>query len=133
MKRLEMISDTYLSMSAPVQHALPALLETRHGLREQLQKRVRDNLHELDRQLAQQQVCSRLDVEGGWYAILRVPVTRNDEELAIALMDEAKVIVQPGHFFDFRKEGFLVVSLITPEQQFAEGIRRVISLLGSSV
>ena len=30
--RLEVIADTYLSMNAPIQRALPALLEQRHGV-----------------------------------------------------------------------------------------------------
>lgn len=91
--------------------------------------RVRKNLAELDRQLAGQQVCQRLSIEGGWYAVLRVPVTRSDEELAIALVREKAVAVHPGHFYDFPRDGYLVLSLITPEREFGEGIARVMELL----
>jgi alanine-synthesizing transaminase len=127
--RLEVIADTYLSVSAPVQLAIPKFLEQRHAFQEQLMSRVRRNLAELDRQLAEQKTCSRLEVEGGWYAVLRVPATRSDEELALALLNEQGVYVHPGHFYDFTTEGFLVVSLITSEHTFAEGIERISAVL----
>ena len=126
MERLEMIADTYLSMNAPLQWAVPALLEQRKNIQRQLIKRVRGNLGELDRQLAGQKVCSRLNLEGGWYAVLRVPVTRSDEELAIELVRARLVMVHPGHFYDFPRDGYLVLSLITPEAEFREGIARVL-------
>src|SRR5579872_5281421 len=125
MGRLEVIADTYLSMNAPVQWAMPGLLHQRKDIQRQLLARVRKNLAELDRQLAGQQACQRLSVEGGWYAVLRVPVTRSDEELAIALVREKAVVVHPGHFYDFPRDGYLVSSLITPEREFGEGIGRV--------
>jgi aspartate/methionine/tyrosine aminotransferase len=127
--RLEVIADTYLSVSAPVQLAIPKFLEQRHGFQEQLISRVRRNLAELDRQLAEQKNCSRLELEGGWYAVLRVPVTRSDEELALALLNEQSVYLHPGHFYDFAADGFLVVSLITPGHTFAEGIKRISAVL----
>jgi aspartate/methionine/tyrosine aminotransferase len=126
MERLEVIADTYLSMNAPVQWAVPVLLEQRENIQRQLITRVRGNLAEIDRQLAGQEACSRLTVEGGWYAVLRVPVTRSDEELAIALVEDESVVVHPGHFYDFPRDGFLVLSLITPEREFGEGIGRVL-------
>jgi aspartate/methionine/tyrosine aminotransferase len=129
MGRLEVIADTYLSMNAPVQWAVPALLKQRENIQKQLLARVRKNLAELDRQIAGQQVCQRLSVEGGWYAVLRVPVTRSDEELAIALVREKAVVVHPGHFYDFPRDGYLVLSLITRENEFGEGIARVIKFL----
>jgi alanine-synthesizing transaminase len=127
LERLEVIADTYLSMNAPVQHAMPELLEQRRTFRSQLMNRLRQNLAELDRQLAGQKLCRRLDVEGGWYATLRVPVTRTDEQLAIELLQQQHVLVHPGHFFDFGFDGYLIVSLMTPEGTFAEGIRRVLA------
>jgi len=129
--RLEVIADTYLSMNAPVQWALPVLLEQRQSIQAQLMSRVRANLVELDRQLAQQTVCERLSVDGGWYAILRVPVTRSDEDLAIDLVRKKSVIVHPGHFYDFPSDGYLVLSLITPPAEFSEGIGRVLGYLNS--
>jgi alanine-synthesizing transaminase len=129
--RLEVIADTYLSMNAPIQWAIPALLAQRTDIQKQLQERVKENLAELDRQLAGQEACARLVVEGGWYAVLRVPVTRSDEELAIELVREKQVLVHPGHFYDFPRDGYLVLSLITPPKEFAEGIRLVLAKLNS--
>ncbi len=126
MGRLEVIADTYLSMNAPVQWAVPALLEQRKDIQRQLMERVQANLAELDRQLAGQKACQRLSVEGGWYAVLRVPVTRSDEELAIELVREKAVVVHPGHFYDFPSDGYLVLSLITPAGEFAEGIAAIL-------
>ena len=127
LERLEVIADTYLSPNAPVQLATPAFLQQRHGFQKQVMERMRKNLAELDRQLAGQKTCSRLEVEGGWYAVLRVPATGSDEDLAIELLTKEDVYVHPGHFFDFAAEGFLVVSLIVREAGFAEGIGRVLS------
>jgi alanine-synthesizing transaminase len=129
--RLEVIADTYLSMNAPVQHAAPVFLRQRCEFQRQLMDRVRANLKELDRQLAGQTHCSRLEIEAGWYAVLRVPATRSDEDLAIELLEKHDVYVHPGHFYDFPREGFLVVSLITAAVDFAEGIRGVVGIWGS--
>lgn len=125
--RLEVIADTYLSMNAPVQLATPSLLAQRHSFQSELMARVRKNLAELDRQLKDQVHCSRLEVEGGWYAVLRVPATMPDEDLAIKLLEEHGVYVHPGHFYDLPAEGYLVVSLITPEQDYAAGMERVLA------
>src|SRR2546429_10028095 len=78
----------------------------------QLMARVRGNLAELDGQLVLRSVLSRLELEGGWYAVLRVPATRSDEELTLVLLDEKGVYVHPGHYYDFSSDGYLVVSLI---------------------
>lgn len=133
MARLEIIADTYLSMNAPLQWATPVLLEQRKKIQAQLLQRVRENLAEMDRQLEAQQTCQRLSVEGGWYAVLRVPVTRSDEELAIELVREKSVLVHPGHFYDFPSDGYLVLSLITAPQDFAEGMRGVLEFVGDGV
>jgi aspartate/methionine/tyrosine aminotransferase len=127
LERLEIIADTYLSPNAPVQLAIPTLLELRQGFQKQLMTRVRQNLAELDRQLARQKACARLELEGGWYAVLRMPTLQTDEDMAIALLDTKDVYVHPGHFFDFAGDGFLVLSLITGEEEFAEGVRRILS------
>jgi alanine-synthesizing transaminase len=129
--RLEVIADTYLSMNAPVQWAVPELLDSRRSIQRQLLERVQQNLAELDRQLAGQKACERLSVEGGWYTVLRVPVTQSDEELAIELLREAFVLVHPGHFYDFPSDGYLVLSLIPLQQEFAVGIRAVLRRLNS--
>jgi alanine-synthesizing transaminase len=127
--RLEVIADTYLSLNAPIQFAAPTLLAQRRSIQPLLMDRVRTNLQELDRQLAAQKTCQRLDVEGGWYAVLRVPATQSDEDLAIEILRKASVLVHPGHFYDFPSDGYLVLSLITPPQDFREGCHRVLELL----
>ena len=126
--RLEVIADSYLSMNAPVQLALPALLATRADFQKQLLSRVRANLAVLDADLSAQKDCSRLELEGGWNVILRVPATRSDDDLALALLSEHGVLVHPGHFYDFSQDGYLVLSLITKEETFRKGLQSLISL-----
>lgn len=131
MARLEVIADTYLSMSAPIQLAAPVLLDQRKNIQPLLLDRVRENMQELDRALLRQNSCQRLEVDGGWYAILRVPVTRSDEELSVELVRSAGVLVHPGHFFDFASEGNLVLSLITAPAAFREGVKRILRHVNS--
>jgi alanine-synthesizing transaminase len=129
-QRLEVIADTYLSLNAPVQLATGTLLQQRKKVQSQLMQRVRANLAELDRQLAGQKSSARLSVEGGWYAVLRVPATQSDQDLAIALLRNTGAMVHPGHFYDFPRDGYLVVSLIPPEKEFREGMLRLLRFLG---
>jgi aspartate/methionine/tyrosine aminotransferase len=129
MGRLEVIADTYLSMNAPIQLATPVMLDQRKNIQPLLIDRLRTNREELDRQLAKQKICERLDVQGGWYVILRVPVKQTDEDLAIELLRKSSVLVHPGHFYDFPADGYLVVSLITPPGVFRQGIGRVLEAL----
>ena len=127
--RLEVIADTYLSVNAPVQLAMPRFFEQRRSFQQQLLSRVCENLAELDRQLADQKACTRLTLEGGWYGVLRVPAIRSDEELALELLASKDVYVHPGHFYDFPSDGFLVVSLITMTSEFSQGIASTLSFL----
>jgi alanine-synthesizing transaminase len=125
MERLELIADTYLSVATPVQVALPELLALSGEVREQIQTRTRANLDTL-RSLVAGSPVNVLNVEGGWSAILQVPRIRSEQEWALHLLSERDVLVQPGYFFDFESEAFLVVSLLTPRDVFEEGIRRLI-------
>jgi alanine-synthesizing transaminase len=127
--RLEIIADTFLSMNAPVQLAAPVLLDQRKRIQPALLDRLRANLAELDRQLADHPSCTRLQVEGGWYVVLRVPVIETDEDLAIRLLRKASVSVHPGHFYDFAGEGCLVLSLITEPSGFSEGVSRLLPMM----
>ena len=129
MARLEVVADTYLSMNAPIQHALPVLLAQRTAFQHQLRVRLRSNLKELDRQIAAQTVIQRLEVEGGWYVTLRVPATRSDEDLAIELLEKKSVLVHPGHFYDFAGDGYLVLSLLPTREDFRKGAQRVLAYL----
>ena len=128
--RLEVITDTYLSVSTPVQVALPALLAQRRGFQMQVMARLRRNLAEMDRQLARNKSCSRLKVEGGWYAVLRIPKLRDDEEFAVELLEKHGVYTHPGHFYDFSEANCLVISLLAREEDFAEGLRRLLDYCG---
>jgi alanine-synthesizing transaminase len=125
MERLEVIGDTYLSPSTPGQLALPEMLEMRGNLQAQMRQRLCANLGFLDALLSRGGPVERLKREGGWYTVLRVPVTRSDEDLVIELLEACDVLVHPGHFFDFVRDGFLVVSLIVGEAEFREGARRL--------
>ena len=127
LERLEVIADTFLSPGMPVQLALPTLLEQRAGFQRQALARLKHNLADLDRQLAGHPTCSRLKVEGGWYAVLRIPAARSDEDFAVELLTTRGVYIHPGHFFDFPADGYVVVSLLTPESAFAEGIQALLS------
>lgn len=127
--RLEIISDTFLSMSAPIQVALPELLEQRKIIQPFLLGRIRQNLQELRRQLAAQRNCELLHPEGGWAGVMRVCANQSDEALVIDLLRKHHVLVHPGHFYDFPKDGYLVFSLITPPGNFREGLAKLLSHL----
>ena len=126
--RLEIISDTYLSVNAPIQHALGELLRQGDHLQAQVKRRAYSNLEFLDQQLRSIASITRLKVEGGWYGVLRVPAKKSDEDLAIELIERAGVVVHPGHFYDFQKDGYLIVSLITPEEEFRKGILPILEI-----
>jgi alanine-synthesizing transaminase len=106
------------------------MLNQRREIQPQILSRVHANLSELDQQLAKQKSCTRLQTEAGWYAILRVPATGSDEDLTIRLLHERSVLAHPGHFYDFPNDGYLVLSLISPEEQFSAGISRILEFVG---
>lgn len=124
LERLEVIADTFLSMNAPVQCALPTWLAEREGIQRQIGERLRWNLEALDGEVAGTAV-SRLEVEAGWYAVLRVPALEQDEDLAVRLVREHGVEVHPGHFFGFGDSGWLVVSLLALEEDFRYGVEAI--------
>ncbi len=123
--RLEIIADTFLSMNAPIQHALPGMLASRHAMQRQILERTQANLSELDRQLQTQTMISRLTVEAGWYAVLRVPALGSVDAAAIRLLETERVLAHPGHFYGFAGDGWLVVSLLPPLAEFQEGMARM--------
>ena len=129
--RLEVIADTYLSVSAPVALAAPAWLAHRQAIQSQVLERVQANLRKLDELLTPGLPVSRLRVEGGWYAILKVPATCTDEDWAAELLTQEGVSVHPGHFYDFPTEGHLVVSLLPACDAFADALARVIAHISS--
>ncbi len=127
--RLEVIADTFLSMNAPIQRAIPAWLARRQGIQQQIRARVRSNLAELDRQLVGRPIVRRLLVEGGWYAVLRIAALTPDEQTVCALLDEG-VWVHPGYFFGMPPSGWLVLSLLAPEAEFSTGVTRLLNYWG---
>ncbi len=122
MERIEVIADTFLSMNAPVQYALPTWLAARHTLQVQIRKRVKSNLALLDRRL-RGSCAQRLAMQGGWTAVLRVPRTVGNEEFAFAALD-AGVLVQPGEFYGMG-DGRAVLSLLTPTDEWTKGLERL--------
>jgi alanine-synthesizing transaminase len=132
LSRLEFIADAYLSVSAPVAHALPTLLETRRGIQPQILARIRENLRHLDARLAPGMPVSRLETEGGWYAVLRLPTTRSDDDWAIEFLSKDGVLVHPGHFYDFASEGYVVLSLLPRRESFEEGIGKILARVAES-
>src|SRR5262249_39726498 len=123
--RLELIADTYLSVGSPVQHAAADLLARRAALGAQVAARVRQNRAAVLAELAasgEAYGVHALHVEGGWYLTLRVPRVQSEEAWALELLERDDVLVQPGYFFDFAQEAFLVLSLLTPEATLREGI-----------
>lgn len=132
MERLETVLDAYLSVGAPVQHALPELLRAGALTADAIRARTRSNLATVRDAARRADAISVLDVEGGWYATLRVPETRTDEEWALALVEEESVYVHPGYFFDMGRGAHLVVSLLTPEDQLREGMARLVTRIGQA-
>jgi len=126
--RLELIADTYLSVGTAVQLGLPELLSAGAGTRAEIQRRVRRNHGRLSELLADA-VVSALESEGGWYAVLRLPRVKSEDEWALGLLEQG-VLVQPGYFYDFADEAFAVVSLLTPEPSFDAGIERLRNYVG---
>jgi alanine-synthesizing transaminase len=124
--RLELICDTYLSVSTPVQRAAPSLIAAGAGVRACILDRIRSNDHELRTLAAAYPSIQVLPSEAGWSAVLRVPSTRTEEDLVIELLERDGVLVHPGFFFDFAHESFLVVSLLPERPTFVEGVRRVL-------
>ena len=120
LEALELIADSFLSVNTPVQAALPSLLAAGARIRAAIAERTRANLATL--RAAAKPSMQVLPVEGGWSAVIRVPRVMSDDELALALLDRG-VVVQPGYFFDFHAEGYVVVSLLTPAEVFVEGVR----------
>jgi aspartate/methionine/tyrosine aminotransferase len=127
--RLELVADTYLSAGTPVQRALPRLLALGADIRQSIAARVRANREALAAAVVDSP-CTLLPAEGGWSAIVRLPAVLTDEEWALRLLDEDGVLVQPGYFFDLSGV-MLVLSLLPPPEELAEGVRRLVARVSS--
>ena len=123
----EIVADTYLSVSTPVQLAAADLIERGAAIRTQIQARVKQNLETLRARASAFPAVSILPVEGGWSAVMQVPSVVPEEALVLALLEKDDVLVHPGYFFDFPREAFLVVSLLVEPPVFDEGVQRVMA------
>lgn len=126
---LEMVADSYLSVSTPVQRALPGVLALASRIQAEILGRVRGNLATLRAALADVPAAELFEPAGGWAALIRVSLPVSDEELALGLLDRVGVLVQPGYFFDFLTDDFLVVSLLPKPDRFAAGVERLAGFL----
>ena len=126
LERLALIADTYLSVGTPVQWAAASLLDLRADLQRQILGRVQQNRKSLATRIGADSPWRLLEAEGGWYAILEAPRILSEEEWALSLLADDGVLVQPGFFYDFDREAFLVVSLLTPPETFQEGVGRIL-------
>jgi alanine-synthesizing transaminase len=124
--RLELIVDTYLSVGSAVQLALPRLLALRRDVHTAIRARCQHNLHEAQRQCSGS-VLSALYTEGGWYVVLRLPRLLTEEAWVLELLEQDGVLVQPGWFYDFADEPYAVLSLLTVEDSFREGLSRIVA------
>jgi aspartate/methionine/tyrosine aminotransferase len=126
--RLDVIADAYLSVSTPVQAALSALFRVGTVAAQRVRLRIKENLASLDRALKGDPAgrVTRLPVEGGWSAVLRLPSVRSEEEFVLRLLAHGDVLVHPGWFFGFPTDGVAVVSLLPRPAAFSEGIGRLV-------
>ncbi len=125
MGRLEVVADTFLSVNAPMQRALPVWLAGRWGIQGQILDRVRGNLR-----LVAESGVEALKVEAGWSAILRLPQKLAEGDLAERRLREAGVVVHPGAFYGIAAMGRVVVSLLGPMREFGEGMQRIKTVTG---
>jgi aspartate/methionine/tyrosine aminotransferase len=123
---LELIADTYLSVNTPVQVAASHLLCAGASVRAAIHDRVRHNLGTLRVEADRFPSCEVLRTEGGWSAVMRVPATRDEEQLVLDLLEQERILVHPGYFFDFPREAYLVVSLLPPSGVFSNAVARLL-------
>jgi len=123
---LELIADSYLSVSTPVQVAAGALLRRGSAIRAAILERVRGNLTTLRAMASRFHAATVLTCEGGWYAVIRVPSTRSEEQLVLELLERERVLVHPGYFFDFPRESYVIVSLLPRADAFADATARML-------
>jgi alanine-synthesizing transaminase len=126
LQRLELICDTYLSVSTPAQVAAAGLLARGAAIRAQIAARVAANYRWLESAAAAAPSCRVLPGAGGWSAVLQVPSLESEEALVIRLLTLGGVLAHPGYFFDFPRASFLIVSLLPSNAVFADGVARVL-------
>jgi alanine-synthesizing transaminase len=133
LQALELIADSYLSVATPVQVAAAHLLTRGEAIRYGILTRLRRNLETLRALAGSFPDCELLACEGGWYAVVRVPATRSEDELVMALLDRERILVHPGYFFDFPREAYIVVSLLPAPEVFADAAARMLQFVSTSL
>jgi len=123
---LELIADTFLSVSTPVQAAAAQLLRDGTAVRTAIQQRLLANVTAAKRLVAEYPACNLLPVEGGWSLLVRVPASRSEEQIVLDLLERERILVHPGFFFDLPHEAFVVVSLLPESDVFADAFRRML-------
>ncbi len=131
LERLEYIADAYLSVSTPVSLAAPRLIQEGATVQRAIAARCRSNLEILRKATAELPALSVPSVSGGWSALVRLPAVLDDEEIALRLLTEWGVAVQPGFFFDLPKNGTIVLSLLTPENIWRAGLDAIVEAVRS--
>ena len=129
----EIVADTYLSVSTPVQLAAPMLIDAGAAIRAAIQARIERNLSALNARIEWYPSVSLLPPEGGWSAVLQVPAYEPEERMVVGLVEQEGVLVHPGYFFDFVREAFLVISLLPPPGVFDHGLARVLARMTGAV
>jgi alanine-synthesizing transaminase len=124
MARLEIIADTFLSVSTPVMRAIPDILDAAEPWQAKLRARIAENRRTLEAMVAGP--CTLRKSEGGWYAMIDVPAVKEDETWALEILEKEKVLIHPGYLFDVEEPSVLVASLIMAPEVFAEGMKRVL-------
>lgn len=130
---LELIADSYLSVATPVQVAAPELLARGAPIRSSILARVRHNLATLRDLATSFPHCEVLACEGGWYAVIRVPATRSEDEVVLGLLDRERILVHPGYFFDFPREAYVIVSLLPPRDVFTDAAARMLHFINTTL
>jgi aspartate/methionine/tyrosine aminotransferase len=124
--KLEMIADTYLSAATPQQLALPAWLAESGALQRQINERLRENRSWLAARLKGKDV-ELLEADGGWNAVLRSAGWKEEEEIALRLLEKERLAVYPGYFFEFESRGSFVISLLPEPALFQKGVAPLLS------
>jgi aspartate/methionine/tyrosine aminotransferase len=126
--RLEMLLDFYLSAGTPVQHAAAPLLALRHHIQDQVRTRLAANSRLLQQRVAQASHCRLLPHQGGWYAVVAITDAFGDEERVLTLLERYNTLVHPGFFYDFNREGYVILSLLPPPDTFGAGVDHLMRL-----
>jgi alanine-synthesizing transaminase len=130
-EKLAWVADIFLSVNTPIQRLLPQIIADRHQWQNPLLDRIRENLRVAQELLGD--LALLLAPQGGWSLPIRLPHHPDDEAMCLQLLERHAVLVQPGYFFDFPPDGYVMVSLITSPNDFRQGLNRIADFLRSQV